>query len=146
MLFRSHEPFSIGTAWTGVYVHEIRQSRIVEALKRGNCFASEAPFVRFDGNEQPMGSVLEVAAGDKVFFRLKAADAAGIRCLNLIEDGGIVQSFHLNGELTFDDSYMVMAGKNPAYYRLEVIADDDRRAFSAPIYTVSPGVAAPVGK
>ena len=44
----AHEPFTIGTAWTGVYVHEIRQSRIVEALNRGNCFASEAPFVRFD--------------------------------------------------------------------------------------------------
>ncbi len=132
----AHEPFTIGTAWTGLFPDELRQTKIVEALNRGNCFASEAPLVKFSCNDNPMGSEITVPAGEKLYFNMKAADSFGIRCINLIDGGNQIHSFHLSGSTLFEDSYMILAGRNQSYYRVEVIAEDDRRAFSAPIYTV----------
>ncbi|MDD3118435.1 MAG: CehA/McbA family metallohydrolase [Victivallales bacterium] len=132
----AHEPFGIGTAWTGVYVSEVSQNTITAALRDGNCFASEAPLLRFGINGRPMGAELVAAEGDELLLQLQAVDSAGLRRISLIGDGRVIHSFAPDGEHDFSATYPVAAGHTAACYRVEVVAEDDRRAFSGPIYTI----------
>ncbi len=132
----AHEPFGIGTAFTGVYSTALRQSKIAEALFAGNCFASEAPLLQFKCNDETMGGIIESFPGKKLNFELKAADICGLKSVEIISDGHVIKRYNLDNATLFEEPFTFFSGKKNSYFRMEVVSKDDRRAFASPIYTL----------
>ena len=130
----AHEPFSIGTAWTGVICDDLYLPSIVHALHRGRCFASEAAMLDLHCGNSPMGSVVAVMPGQKLIWRCRAADYCGLRLVRLIADGQLVHEWKLDNVPYFEEELTVVRIDGSGYFRLEAVSFDDRRAFSAPIY------------
>ncbi|MBN2641450.1 MAG: CehA/McbA family metallohydrolase [Victivallales bacterium] len=131
----AHEPFGIGTVFTGVFAPELSQSKLIESLVAGNCFVSEAAMLQFKCNDVPMGGVHESFPGKKLKFQIKASDICGLRRLRVVSDGHVIKQYDIDGDCFMDEEFTFYSGKKSSYYRLEVVSQDDRRAFSAPIYT-----------
>lgn len=130
----AHEPFSIGTAFTGTFPQSINSEAINSALSSGECFCSEAPLLRFSCNNTPMGGAMTRESGDKLSFNIKVADSAGLSCVKIISDGRLIRAFDQLDSSTLEEKFTCFAPAKNSYFRLEVIAIDDRRAYSAPIY------------
>jgi hypothetical protein len=131
----AHAPDDIGTAWTGIFAKACTPSRLIEALNKGTCFASEASLMDFTCNGKPMGSTVNCRPGAALRFRFRAADAAGVASVTLVSQGKAQKEFRPRRETVLDGVWTRPATRTPAYYRLEVIAADGLRAFSSPIYT-----------
>jgi len=132
----AHDPFSIGTSWTGVICDDQYLPTIVQAMHKGRCFASEAPMLELSCGKVRMGSAVSVALGQQLTFRCRVADYVGLRQVRLIADGQPVHVWNLDGIQTFDEELSVIRLTVDGYVRLEAISLDGCRAFSAPIYLV----------
>jgi hypothetical protein len=122
----AHDPEGLGCVWTGVFAEKLTPESIIAALRAGKCFASEAALIGFSGELS--------AKGSKITLRYRAADSAGLNSLSVVSNGAVVTEIYLrgqalaDGELTFDI-------KGPrAYFRLEAVSSDGRRALSNPVY------------
>lgn len=130
----AHCPENIGSVWTGIYAADCRPDALIHALRAGRCFASEASLLEFFCEKQPMGSVVRKNKGAILNFRFRIADAAGLESVRIISEGKVIKKYHLKGKTVMDGGYPCKVPPKPVYYRLEVTAVDDRRAFSTPIY------------
>ena len=130
----AHGLVEFGGCWTGVHGARATAPSIIKALSAGRCFASESPILDFACNGSPMGSVVRAVKGTPLTFTIRAADSYGLQQVRIISGGKVVKQFRPCGDTVLAAEWTRAAGASPSYYRLEVIADDSRRAFSAPIY------------
>lgn len=130
----AHSPDDIGSVWTGVYAERCGAAAIIKALNQGLCFASEASLLDFSIDGRPMGASLRRKKGAQLRLHFRAADAAGIRLVRVITQGRVAREYDVRGKTVCEDNLAIRAAARPAYFRLESIAGDDRRAFSTPIY------------
>jgi len=134
----AHLPQAIGDVWNGVFVPRAEKKLVLEALRAGHHFVSDAPFMQFvaraEGRVAGMGDTLKVAPGAKVEFSYECADSRGLAEVRLVRNGHawkcmeVTRRQHVEGVITD----RVRAGHS--YYRLECFAIDQRRAYANPIY------------
>lgn len=130
----AHDPFSIGTAWTGVFCDGMSHKNIIAAMQAGRCFASEAAMLDFTCCGIPSGGTLEAPSRQVLNFTLRAADFFGLHQVRLLAGGKVVKMWSLDNTPLFEEEWQAISSGGREYYRLEAISRDDRRAFSAPLY------------
>ena len=62
------------------------------------------------------------------------ADSFGLASVRIVSGGKVIKEIDARGAPLVEATLVRKATGRPAYYRLECTANDDRRAFSAPIY------------
>ena len=130
----AHEPFGIGTVWSGVIDAECEASSIIKTIKKDCCFASESSLLDFSCNKQSMGSTIQAKKGSLLKFKCRVADSFGLDSVRIISKGKIVKQEQVYGEKLYEGEFSLKSPAKSTYYRLETTAKDDRRAFSTPIY------------
>ena len=130
----AHGLVEFGGCWTGVFAARREAGSIARALDAGRCFASEAPLLDFTCNGKRMGESVRVSKGRQLRLRFRVADAYGLAWVRIVSGGKTIKEFRIRGDKVFEGQLVRKAGARRAYYRLETVADDDRRAFSSPIY------------
>lgn len=130
----AHGPDEFGTVWTGIYADECAADALIEGLRRGRCFASEAALLDFTCNGEPLGATVAVPRGAALELRFRAADSAGLACARIVSDGKVLKEFAGRGEPVLAGTLTRKAAARPRHYRLETVSSDARRAFSTPIY------------
>ena len=130
----AHFLVEIGNSWTGVLGATKSPASIIKGLQEGRCFASEAPLLELRCNGRPMGSKLKPKKGSALKLRFRAADSFGLNSVRLISDGKVIKEVHSKGAQLVEDTLTRKAAGKRTYFRLECTANDDLRAFSAPIY------------
>lgn len=130
----AHEPFGIGTSWSGVLGAKCEPVSIIKAIKMGRCFASESSLLEFFCNDQPMGATICRGRGRSLTFRCRVADSFGLDSVRVISNGRIVGNQQIHGKKLYEGEFSYKAPSTNTYYRLETTAKDDRRAYSTPIY------------
>jgi len=135
----AHDPYSIGTAWTGVLCESLSHNTILHTLQAGRCFASEAAMLDFQCCGKAAGGWLKVSPGQDLLFQLRAADHFGLRRVRLIADGIPLESWELDDAPLFEEEFRIGNSGGDRYFRMEAVSRDDRRAFSAPLYLIPAG-------
>ena len=130
----AHDPFGIGTAWSGVLGAKCEASSIIKAIKKGRCFASESSLLEFFCNDKPMGSTICCDRGELLTFRCRVADSFGLDSVRVVSNGKIIRHQKINDKKLYECEFSYKAPSTNTYYRLETTAKDDRRAFSTSIY------------
>lgn len=130
----AHTPEELGSVWTGVFSKKPDTASLINSLRKGNCFASEAGILSFSANGKMMGSSIGTGKKEKLKLDLKAADSAGIASVKIVSCGKTIRHIEAKGEKLVEASFMTVPGRKNTYYRLEIVANDDRRAFSSPVY------------
>ena len=130
----AHGLVEFGDCWTGVYAPRCSATSIADTLAAGDCFASELPLLDLTCNGKPMGSTVRARKGQPLRLAARAADAYGLAWARIISNGRVVKEWRIHEETTFESELTRKTPARRTHYRLEIIADDDRRAFSAPIY------------
>ena len=130
----AHGLVEFGNCWTGVYAPRRTAKSITDTLAAGRCFASEAPLLDFACNDKPMGSTVKVRKGQRLQLTVHAADAYGLAWARIISNGRVIKEWRIDEDKTFDGQFIRQAPARPTHLRLEIIAADDRRALSCPIY------------
>jgi hypothetical protein len=129
-----HYLVEIGNSWTGVVGATKSPASIIKGLQAGNCFASEAPLLDLSVNGKPMGSTLRPRKGTSLKLRVRAADSLGVALVRVISEGKVIKEFDAKRQDTFEGTLTRKATGKPTAYRVEVIAIDNRWAFSTPVY------------
>ena len=130
----SHFLLEIGNSFTGVIGATKSPASIIKGLQAGRCFATEAPLLELKCNGKPMGSKLRPKRGAALKLRLRAADSFGLNTVRLISNGKVLNEIDAKGAKLVDETFTRKATGGRTYFRLECTANDDLRAFSAPIY------------
>ena len=130
----AHGLVEFGNCWTGVYAPRRTAQSIVNTLAAGHCFASEAPLLEITCNGNPMGSTIKARKGQRLQLNVRAADAYGLAWARIISNGRVIKEWRIRDDAVFNDTWVRQAAARQTHYRFEVIAADDRRAFSAPVY------------
>jgi len=130
----AHFLMEVGNSWTGVLGATKGPGSIIKGLQEGRCFASEAPLLELKCNGKPMGSKLRPKRGAALKLRFRAADSFGLNTVRLISGGKVLKELHAKGAQVVDEPLPRKAASGRTYFRLECTANDDLRAFSAPIY------------
>ena len=126
----AHAPHGIGIVWNGVFAPRCDQPSIMESLRVGANFVSEAPLVHLAVGKTGMGKTVRRRGGP---LRVTAVDSRGIELVRLIGDGRKLKEWPVRRNATWNAEVEVPA-RVQRYLRVEVIASDHRRAFSNPIY------------
>jgi len=132
----AHGLVEFGDCWTGVYAPRRTAKSIADALAAGDCFASELPLLDFTCNGKPMGSTVRARKGQPLNLTIRAADAYGLAWARIISNGRAIKEWRVRGDATFESVLTRRAPARRTHFRLEIVAADDRRAFSAPVYIV----------
>ena len=130
----AHSPVEIGNSWTGVVGATQSPNSIIKGLAAGNCFASEAPLLELTINGKPMGATLKPRKGTALKLRVRAADSLGVALVRVVADGKVVKEFDAKRATTFEGTLTRKATGRPGSFRVEVVAIDNRYAFSTPVY------------
>ncbi len=129
-----HLVMDIGTAWTGVYADRCDSASLIETMRAGNCFASEAPLLDVSCNGKPMGATLKPRIGAKLKLRALVAAAAGVAWVRVMSGGKVIKEVWPKHEPLVDLSLERKAARKDSYFRIETADANGRRAFSTPIY------------
>ncbi len=129
----AHVPEWIGSAWTAVPGSRVTVEAILRALRAGQGFASEAPLLDLRLSGHPPGATVPLPRGRVLRLSYRVADSAGLQCVRLVSAGRALKTLYPRDKTLACGEWSVRS-KGRAYFRLEVRAVDNRRAFSAPVY------------
>ena len=139
----AHLPHGVGDIWTGVLPEEPTMEGVLDAVRRGRTFVSDAPIVdltlQADGG--PISGMGETFTSKNrpVTVRVLAADSLGLQTVRLIRDGEVIRTWQPGGkqvvsQCVVDDNPAGTGEQTTSYYRMECLAVDGRRAYTNPIY------------
>jgi len=129
----AHMPSSVGNVWTGVVERRPSKKEVLAGLRSGRVFASSGPAVNVAVGRTPMGGTARPRAG-KVTLRFECADWYGLNWARVIRDGREVKRYEYRGAKGAQEKVTLRVPKSCKYVRVECAANDDRRAYSNPIY------------
>lgn len=140
---------AIGDVWTGFAAEELSRDGVLDAIRRGHAFVSDAPLVdltvQADGGPiRGMGETLTTHRSRRerrppLTIRVLAADSLGLSEVRLIRNGKVLRTWVPDGIHPQDGQVVSHAVTDadavaPLYYRLECFARDGRRAYTNPVY------------
>jgi len=129
-----HYVIEIGTAFTGIYADRCTSKALIEALRAGRCFATEAPLMDVSCNGKLMGSTLKPKAGARLNLRVRVAAAAGVAWIRVISGGKVIKELWPRHDTRVDLTLERAAPRKATYFRIETADANGRHAFSTPIY------------
>ncbi|PIU66599.1 MAG: hypothetical protein COS85_04165 [Armatimonadetes bacterium CG07_land_8_20_14_0_80_59_28] len=134
----AHLPQAIGDVWNAVFTPKVSRKSVLDALKSGHHFVSDAPWMQFQGTcagrIAKMGDSLHAAPKSSVELSYECADSRGLQKIRVVRDGKVWKSINVAGRQHVTGLVMDVARAANSYYRLECFAVDRRRAYSNPIY------------
>jgi PHP-associated len=133
----AHTPNEVGIAWTGVYSDNPASDSVIQSLSAGHCFASQAPCVVLWVNEANVGEEISQPQENMLKIKVRAADSAGIASVQIIVDGKRTVILRTEDATVFEYECEIKTAEVKHFIRAEVIASDQLRAFTAPIYIKS---------
>jgi hypothetical protein len=128
----AHVPHGIGTVWNCVFTDRCEIGSVLQELRLGHSFVSEAPLLHIALGEARMGDKADSADRDNT-LQATAVDSRGLASVSIIVDGEVVVEHRLHGEAKWENTWTVPATAQ-RYVRVEVRSIDSRRAYSNPIY------------
>jgi hypothetical protein len=130
----AHLPQAIGDIWTGVLCDKLSKEEILNSVRNGRAFVSDAPVIIVKSGRYIMGDKVYLNKKDKIKINLSCADSFGLSLVRLIKNGKIFKEYKLNGERFFKmDINTKFDGLN-SYYRAECFSKDFRKAWTNPLY------------
>ena len=135
----AHLPHAIGDIWNGVSPDDESMEGVMDAVRRGRSFVSDAPLVSISA-QQDGGPVCEmggdlIRSGEAALqVRILAADSFGLREVTLIRNGKPVERWDAGGETVASHVFSDNNVSDAVYYRMECRAMDNRRAYTNPVY------------
>ena len=129
----AHLPHAVGDVWTGVLCDAPTKECVLDALKGGHCFTSDAPLVRIEVDGVGMGDTLRRSEGS-VTLTFVCADSLGIGDIRVVKDGRTLQQINGEGRTKVEGEIADRFEGERSYYRLECLARDRRRAYTNPVY------------
>ena len=129
----AHFAPGVGNVWTGVLARRLTKASVLEALRQGTAFASMGPAINVRIGRTPMGAALR-RRGRRGILRVECADAYGLNWLRVVKDGKVVRERRYRGRTHAREAIALRFSASSRYVRAECAANDDRRAYSNPIY------------
>ena len=86
-----------------------------------------------DCGKVPMGGTVRTRR-EKVKIIFECADGYGLSRARIIQDGKVIRRFEYRGKKHAREAIAISPRKSGSYVRVECAANDDRRAYSNPIY------------
>lgn len=130
----AHLPEAMGDVWTGVLCDRLEKNAVLDAVRSGHCFASDAPLVHVSKDGAVMGDVVQVEGGREIGLEVECVDSLGLASVQVIKDGTQLASLKPEGRTTVRQEVRDTFAGGRSYYRVECLAVDRRRAYSNPIY------------
>ena len=131
----AHLPQAVGDVWTGVLCaeDELTKEGVLEALRCGRCFVSDAPLARIEVDGARMGETVRPSGG-AIHLRYECADHCGLSSVRIIKKGRIFKEMVPDGKTLVKGEISDRFEGGRSYYRLECLTVDARRAYTNPIY------------
>ena len=130
----AHLAEGIGDIWNGVFCEALEKNAVMDAVRKGHCFVSDAPLVRIELNGARMGDVVRVERGSEIKLSFECADSLGLTVIRVIKNGAVLETIQPDGQVRVARTVTDRFGDGKSYYRVECLAADRRRAYSNPIY------------
>ncbi|HIJ98065.1 TPA: PHP domain-containing protein [archaeon] len=128
---------NLGKVRTYVYTEQFNQQGILTALKNGNSFMTNGPFVTFKIDNAILGQTVSKPSGSNPTLNIQWASTPEFGAVNKIEiwrNNATAITLNLNslsGTNSWTDSTPVTS---ETYYRLVAYASGDYRAYTNPIW------------
>ncbi len=132
----AHLPQAMGDVWTGMFCDRLEKDAVMDALRCGHCFVSDAPLLNISMNGAMMGDVVQARPGEEMKLELECVDSLGLSSVRVIKDGQQMVSMEPNGKTQMNEIIADTFAGGKSYYRVECLAVDRRRAYSNPIYVI----------
>ena len=113
----NHSPMHVGRAWTMVKAEELSYESLIEAYRKGDCYASDGPEIKS----------LFIEDG-----KIKIETSPAVR-INILTEGRYAKAVH-GCDLTFAE-FDYLPEKFGKFFRLEVRDEKGHCAFSGAYYT-----------
>lgn len=130
----AHLAEAMGDIWTGVFCTTLEKDAVIDAVRKGHCFVSDAPLVRIEMDGATMGDVVRVERDSEVKLSFECADSLGLAVIRVIVNGEVIETIQPEGEIRVASTVTDRFSGGKSYYRVECLAADRRRAYSNPIY------------
>ncbi len=128
----AHHAANVGMVWNGVISHDATPGVLLEAIGRGSGFVSNGPAALLSTGGRPPSTTRIESSATHLDLHLEMADSAGLSHWRLVASGVTWETGELHGQHEHKQDIKVSATASP-YYRLEVVAQDGRCAYSNPI-------------
>ncbi len=130
--------WGLKSLFTGVYATSLTYDGIFDALANRRFYATTDRGIRlwFEGNGQPMGSVISgIVAGAEVALKVAVAREGGkpVAAVHIISNGGSILKEWSPGADKFDGELKATADGAPRWFVAVVLAADGAYAISAPV-------------
>ena len=129
----AHLAEAMGDVWTGVLARRCTKEDILQAIRRGHCYASDGPALSLWLAEKRMGDTAKCPKG-QLTFRYECADSRGLDRIRLVSNGRTVKTIAGRGTTVARGEMAVRFSGGRTYYRLECFSVDERRAYGNPVY------------
>lgn len=130
----AHLPQAMGDIWTGVLSDRLHKDAVIDAVRRGHCFVSDAPLLNISANGAPMGDIVHARAGENITLELEWVDSLGLASARVVKDGREIALLAPGGKTRAQKVITDTFAGGKSYYRAECLAVDRRRAYTNPIY------------
>ena len=130
----AHLVHGVGSVWNGVFSPRCNKRSVLESLRAGRNFVSDAPVINISAGRAQMGDVVRPRAGSNLTFRIAAADTAGLYQVKLIKNGRVIKRVLGRERKVLRLKHDVRFAGREFYIRAQVAALDGRRAYSNPIF------------
>ncbi|MFH1824594.1 MAG: CehA/McbA family metallohydrolase [Candidatus Firestonebacteria bacterium] len=130
----AHSSQSIGDIWNGVVCNRLNKKDIINAVKNGKAFVSDAPVIVLKSGKYLMGDKIYLKNKNKIKINLTCVDSFGLSLVWLIKNGRIFKEYKLNDEKVFKININDKFNGLNSYYRAECFSKDFRKAWTNPLY------------
>ena len=130
----AHLVHGVGSVWNGVFSERCNKRSILEALRGGRNFVSDAPLINITAGRTKMGQIVRPRTGSSLTFRIAASDTAGLYQLRLIKNGRVIKRVDGRERKVLRLKHSERFTGRAFYIRAQVAALDGRRAYTNPIF------------
>ncbi len=129
----AHFAHGVGNTWTGLIDTRLSKTAVLRALRSGRVFASSGPAIDLNCGKVPMGGGVRTRK-EKIDIVFECADDSGLNWAEVVQDGKVKRRFDYRGKKHAKETVTIRPRKRGGYVRVQCAANDDRRAYSNPIY------------
>jgi len=138
-----HSPEIIGSPRICAYLSDFNVDALNEGISRGNFFGTNGPDLRFNVDSVPMGGRLSVPTKKSVKINFEAFSSFGLDTILILKNGTLLKKIIYSGCENRVITNIMDEATAGDYYRMEVVDNLKRFAFSNPVFIVSGTPTAP---